>query len=210
MEIAGNDIDLLIWEPMLFREYGAAGQVVVEGDGATIDGVTLTDTGADFQTQGVLAGMVAHVWNAETNADDLLEVVAVDSETQLTVSRLRMSREGAPVNAMLTGTGMAYRVISYRRQIEETIQRLSRICGLDRSDGELVNSDVLRQVVALDTVVTILMGCGELDSLIMKRIGNYRRLYEQALESICLMIDLDGDGAADMNRSGRVIHLTRV
>ena len=94
-----NDVDVLKYEPALFGELHLPSQVQTSGNGAVLNGTTLTASQADFIKSSVEAGGVVHLRSADGSLDGAYEIVSVDSATQLTVSVVRADPTTPPARS---------------------------------------------------------------------------------------------------------------
>src|SRR5207249_1012501 len=85
MPTYATDTDLLHWEPNLFRDASAAAQTLLAGTGATLDGTTLTISGASFTDANVHPQNVIVLGGSITGS---FPIVTVPTATTLTLSVL--------------------------------------------------------------------------------------------------------------------------
>jgi hypothetical protein len=152
MGMFSTDADILGYEPAIFGDLHFASQVLCKGDNGELDGVDFFAEGADFVSSGVQAGGVIYLCGGEGGLDGAYEIVSVESAEALTVSVLRGDDQQAPVSPG-QGSGLFYRVSTFKPQAQEAFDSLTRYFGLrpGQPDGEygaedIVDSEVLRQV----------------------------------------------------------------
>ncbi|MHC4069120.1 MAG: hypothetical protein ACYSR8_06010 [Planctomycetota bacterium] len=92
-----KDTDILKYEPVLFGELHLPWQVLATGTGGSLSGTTFTANDADFVSAPITAGQVIYVWSADGSLETALEIVSVDSATELTVSVVRADSDGVAI-----------------------------------------------------------------------------------------------------------------
>ena len=212
-----NDTDILKYEPTLFGELHFAGQVLAKGTGGVLSGTTFTASGADFVSALAAAGGVIHLQSADGMLDMGVEIVSVDSATQLTVSVIRDDSESNSI-APPAATAVTYRVSTFRPQAGEAANQLMEYFSINPGDpaseiyvGDILNTDVLRRVsvlAVLSSVYATLASNSEDDNFWKKSL-HYKGLFEKARERSRVSFDMDGDGVADSTRFGGSVRLKR-
>ena len=134
MSAFSNDVDLLLWEPMLFRDYAYPSQTLCQGVDGVTSGTSFTSAGASFLSSAVKAGHVIYLYNSVI--DSCYEVVEVLSDTELTVSVLRHKETDDPIPPP-GGSNLQYRISTFDPQAEEIGNDLLQYFGIypDGSDG---------------------------------------------------------------------------
>ncbi len=217
MTTFSSDVDLLKWEPVLFRELAWASQTLCTGSDGVVSGTTLTSASGAFEAAGVQAGHVVYL-NDGAELDGCYEIVSVDSATQLTVSVVRQSSDGAAVAAP-SGSGVSYRVSTFDPQAEEVAYGLLQYFGIEsgREDGvtveEIVDGRSLRQAAVCGVLAAVFAasGCGKEDaSGHWKKSLHYKQLFHTARSRARVGIDTDGDGVGERVLSGGTVRLRRL
>ncbi len=217
MNTITHDRDLLRLEPVLFLGGGCASRTLIAGGDGVLSGSTFTSPGSDFALAALAAGMVLCTWTDAPEEPTAVEIVSVDSATQLTVSVLRESPDSDPV-APSAGSGLGFFVRSYRPEIRQAADQLAHM--LSRS-GETHRQDpptfcdaaVLRETIAIGALATIFSARsgngGQTDSAGIKA-ERYRREWLTARTRLRVAVDTDGDGLPDETRTLGHVTLRRI
>jgi len=211
-----RDIDILKYEPILFQSLSLSGQCLIEGSG-DLDGVSFTDSGADFSARGVEAGCVIYVRSEDGGIDGCYEVVSVDSATELTVSVLRADDEA---DAIYVGsaTGVSYKVATFAPQAAEVGVGLSAYFGIRPGDAgsdygveDIQDVKVLRSVSAFAVISSVYATHASRadNESWWKKSLIYKNRFERARELCRIHIDIDGDGIAEDVLHGGSVNLRR-
>lgn len=217
MSMFCQDKDLLSIEPVVFIGGGLVGQVLVSGTDGALSGTTFTSAASDFHSAGIAAGMVLCTYLDNPAEGTAVEVVSVDSATQLTVSVLRADADADPI-APPAGSNLGFYIRTFTVQIDnvsgtlaEKLRQMLEVAGISKAD--FADSQQLR--------MTAVSGC--LSSIFVARADNatdqdanwvkaehYRdQFYRQQLQ-LRLAIDADGDGKAEQTRTLGSITLRRL
>ena len=213
-----RDVDLLKWEPVLFKELAPASQTLCSGDDGQVSGTTLTSVDAAFDNAGVQAGHVIKLQQDDDDIDGCYEIVSVDSATQLTVSVIRYDTDDAAI-APPGGSSISYRISTYDPQAEEAAYSLLQYFGIDPDDTEsevqaegILNERSLRQASVFAVLVAVFgataNGTGDSDGYWQKA-RHYEKVFYAARAKTRLRIDTDDDNMAEELRTGGVIRLRR-
>lgn len=217
MNTITHDRDLLRLEPVLFLGGAAASRTLIAGNDGALVGTTFTSPGSDFALADLAAGMVLCTWADAPEEPTAVEIVSVDSATQLTVSVLRESPDSDPV-APPAGSGLGFLVQSYRPEIRQAADQLAHL--LSRS-GETLRQDpptfcdaaALRETIAVGALATIFSARsgngGQTDSAGIKA-QRYRREWLAARTRLRVAVDTDGDGLPDETRTLSHVTLRRI
>jgi hypothetical protein len=162
MAVLHKDIDILKYDPGLFTSGTAfAAQTFGKGANGVLSSTSFTVSGGTFQTVGVQAGHVIYIQSLDGMINGIYEIVAVVSNTVLTVSALRAETTD-PAIPVGTGTGLIWRIITFAPQAAEAAFTLSQRLGLkpgcpDSQYGfeNLTNTNVLKQA-SIYTALTII------------------------------------------------------
>ena len=128
-----DDVDILKYESVLFGELHLSSQVLCEGTGGSLSGVTFTDASADFSAAGIAAGNVINLRSQDGTLDMPVEIISVDSATQLTVSVLRADSEASAI-APPPDSSIDWRISTFAAQAAETAIQLCRFYNIETQD----------------------------------------------------------------------------
>ncbi|MDX2131609.1 MAG: hypothetical protein SFY69_06130 [Planctomycetota bacterium] len=204
-----KDRDLLIMEPLLFRDLGWAGQTLVSGV-ASISGTSLEllgDRGLD--TQGVGAGYVVTVDGVSS------EIVSLLGATEAVVSVPRASTAD-PAAAPTPASDRPGYVCTFRPQIAWAHRSVLRLAGVHAAGeapaGEADEADEtailngaelcrLEVLIAL-AVIYAAAGAGSAEaSAHNQRAAAYLRRAQAERSRLRVHLDLNGDGVAEVVRA---------
>jgi hypothetical protein len=214
-----TDIDLLYYEPNIFRDAAFASQLLMAGTG-NLAGTAFTIASGSFVAEHVAA---QHVLTLEGAVAGCYPVVSVDSATQLTVSVMHEGlfpeSGGGVASPVGTATGVAFAVRSFWPQREVVSALLNRAAGIgpeavsdEMAAAEVLNAGALRRACALGTLQMIysaLAAAAADPSNLSVRAEMYERMYRRALSGARVEIDVDGDGVGDVTRVLSVVELKR-
>ena len=205
-----NDVDILKYEPVLFGELHLPWQVLAVGNGGTLSGTTFTANGADFVSALIATGQVIYLQSADGSLDGTYEVVSVNSATELTVSVIRIDSNGEPI-APPAANDISYRISTFGPQASEISFRLTEYFGIgpgnpasDVDAEDVLYKDVLKRasVFAVISSIYAMLASKAEDENFWKKSSYYQKLFEMARERCRLSIDIDGDGVADITKTG--------
>lgn len=203
-----TDVDLLHWEPNLFRDAVFASQQLLAGTG-DLAGTTLTVSAGSLNAAHVAAEQVIVLSGLVTGS---YPIVSVNSATQLTLSVLYdglYPEQGAKVASPVgTAASVGFVVRTFWPQRKIVSDLLLRGAGIGpeysgREDARVVNAEALRRPCVLGTLQMIysaLAAAAEDPTHHSVRAELYERLYRRALTQARVEVDLDGDGAGDAVR----------
>ena len=213
-----NDVDLLKWEPVLFRELALPGQMLCRGEDGVTSGSTFSSASGLFVDAGVTAGQVIWLQDVEGVIDGCYEVVSVESNTGMTVSVVRTSSDDAAI-APPAATGISYRISTFDPQAEEAGFGLLQYFGLtsdasgdDSSTESVVNERALRQASVFAVLSAVFAGSsvsGAKTDGYWEKSLRYQKLFYEVRSRARLGIDVDGDDEVDCVRTGGVVRLQR-
>jgi len=212
-----NDADILKYEPVLFGELHLPGQVLAAGTGGTLNGTGFTASGADFVSAQVSADGVIYLQSADGVLDGAVEIVLVDSATQLTVSVIRAGSAGEPI-APRAATDVSYRVSTFGPQANEIGFQLTEYFGIRPGSPaseidveDILDTEALRRASVFGVISSVyaMLASKAEDENFWKKSLHYQKLFEKARERCQLSIDVDGDGVADITRVGASVRLVR-
>ena len=214
------DRDLLALEPNLFRDVAWSAQTRLSASDASVTSTTLTSASSNFASARIAPGMVALVNEAP------LEIVSVDSDTTLTISRLRDTADDDPIPPLPVASGGSLRVATFGPQRGIVHRQLLAALGLDPAPspddeeegtprphaGNVVNTHDLALIESLGALHLILSSAAALvgeASTLWTKAALYRDRFDHARRRLGAHLDLDNDGVADAIRHITVMHLTR-
>ena len=213
-----TDVDLLHWEPNLFRDAAFASQLQLAGTGDlsgttfTLDTGSLTAAHVAVNQVIVLTGTIAGSY----------PIVSIDGATQLTLSVMYdgLYPESGPGVASPVGTAidLGYAIRTFWPQRKVVSDLLTRAAGIGPETdapaaAQVVNAESLRRPCVLGTLQMIysaLAAAAAEPAKFSARAELYERLYRRALAQTRVQVDLDGDGREDATRMLSVLELKRV
>jgi hypothetical protein len=213
-----NDVDLLRWEPQLFRDAAMASQVLLSGSG-DLNGTAFTIASGSFSDSAVRAGDVITL---EAPIAASLAVVAVVSDTELTVSVLQgdlFPSDGSAVTPVGAGlaTGVGFSVRTFMPQARIVSQMLRQAVGVELPGNfdpppAILTPEAMTRPCVLGTLQMIYSAMAAVagdSAMLAVHADLYRRLYGRALRTMAVDLDTNGDGVADLRRSPGVVCLIR-
>jgi len=211
-----TDVDLLHWEPNIFRDALFASQLLLSGTG-NLAGTTFTLASGSLSSAHVVADEVIVLSGALAGS---FPIVSINSPTQLDLSVLydglfpdTGSGVASPVG---TAADLAFAVRTFwpqRRVVSDLISRAAGIEPEDDSPAVILNAQSLRRPCALGTLQMIynaLAAASATPEPLSMRADLYERLYRRSLSRARVEIDTNGDGKADVARTLNVLELARV
>lgn len=208
-----TDRDLLVLEPHVFRDALVVGQQRLSVADGVVSGTTLSSASADFVSAQVDTGGVVLVSGVA------LEVVARVGVTDLTVSLLRADVND-PAIAPAGGSGLPVVVRTFAQQAAAVRGVLLGLVGIDEEDtqstltaGSIVSRGVMARLEALGTLEQVYAGAvsvvGE-NAETRQKMREYGRRFNAACRSATVLLDVDGDGVAEVRRSLGSFRISRV
>lgn len=204
-----DDIDLLSYEPNLFKDAAWASQALYAGTG-DLAGTTLTLVTGTLTDRPVVARQVVVLSGASINGS--YPIVTRVSDTQLIISTLYddLLSEGSAASACPVGTvtGLTVTIRTFSPQAATVGGLIVSACGInpgtsDEQDVQIVNADALRTPSILGTLAMIfsaMSGVEGAPASYAVRAGFYERAFHRAVRSIRVQLDTNGDGVADVVR----------
>jgi len=208
-----TDRDLLIIEPNVFSDVPLAAQQRVKVVDGVIAGTILTSISADFTAAQVDSGGVVLV------AGVAHEVISRTDANTLVISLPRGS-SADPAIPSGDGSGLEIVVRSYAPQASVVHDALMRLIGIDLDDPEnkltedsIVSAGVIARLEALGTLERVYSAAAALvgdNEEIRRKARGYCSRFKSACRGATVLLDLDGDGFADVRRSLGVVWFSRV
>jgi len=212
-----KDVDLLKWEPVLFRDLALVSQRLCSGSDGELDGTTFESAGASFTNAAVAAGHVIYL-NDGASLDGCYEVVSVDSATQLTISVVRAGSDDTTVPPP-DGSEINYHVSTFDPQAQEVAYSLLQYFGINPSGAsegvtpeEIQDEGVLRQAsvfAVLSAIFTSSAAAEDGRDIFWRKSLHYQQLFQTARVKIRIGIDSDNDEIAEQFRTGGTVRLRR-
>jgi hypothetical protein len=212
-----EDSDILRYEPILFGELHLPGQILASGAGGMLSGTAFAADGANFAIARISGGGVIYLQSSNGSLDGAFEIVSVDSETQLTVSVLRVDSGDDPI-APQAATDISYRVSTFAPQAAEVGFQLTEYFGIrpgnpasDVGVEDILDKNVLRSASVLGVISSVyaMLASKSQDENFWKKSLYYQKLFEKARQRCRVSIDADSDGVADVTRMGASVRLVR-
>jgi hypothetical protein len=213
-----SDRDILKYEAVLFGDLHFGWQVLCRGEGAVLNGTSLSKTGEDFVSAGASAGGVVYLRSETTGLDGVYEIVSVESAEELTVSVLR-SDEGDSAVGPGDASDVVYQVSTFDPQSEQIGYDLTQYFGIRPGRPEsgygvedVLDVGVLRQasVFAVIAGAYATLGSGAEDGEeFWRKSLHYQKLFERARERCRLTIDTGGDGTIERTSAGGSVRIVR-
>ena len=209
-----TDRDLLLIEPHVFRDVPLMSQQHLHVTDASVTGTTLSSASADFTAAQLDTGSVVLI----TNSDTACEVIDVLNANTLTVS---LPRPDPNTAAIPVGDATALTVVARTFAPQATVVHglLLRLAGIDSDIEEeltadsIVSQSVMAHLEALGTLELVYAAAATItgdNDEVQAKAQLYRQRFNQAIREARVLIDLDGDGAADEERNFGLVNLHRV
>jgi hypothetical protein len=211
-----TDVDLLHWEPNIFRDAAVSAQLLLSGK-ADLQATELTcawkSNGCDTLPKSINVDDVV-VLAGEISGS--FPIVAV-SGARLTISVLYdgifPERKDGSTGPIVIGTtkdvACSIRTFTAQRQCISNLM----LAAAGVADGLIVNAQALRRPCALGTLQMIynaLAAASGQPEPLRLRAELYERLYRRALSRCRLELDTNGDGKADEVRTLNVLELASI
>ena len=213
-----TDRDLLMLEPNLFVDVPFLSQQRLRVTDGVLSGTTLTSVTADFSAARVEAGSVVLIGRTGEMAV-AHEVIGCPDAHTLTVS-LPRSAVGDPAIASRSGTGLEVTVRTFTPQAALVHNVLLQMLELDpvsavpgQGEDAIVSLSVMSRLEVLGTLEQIYTAAAGLlgdSSNLMRKAKFYQERFASGVRKATVLLDLDGDGYADVRRRLDVVNLVRV
>jgi hypothetical protein len=212
-----QDRDLLAMEPGIFLSGSFAGQNILACEDGTIEGTTFSSASGDFQAASVEEGMVLCTYAATPSEGLAVEIVSVDSATELTVSVLRPDSQASPTPPPAR-SGLRFHIRTFKPQIRsisaslaEKLRSTAEVEGVQAA--RFADSTQLRLTTAHGVLAAVFVAraenAAESDANWIKA-QHYRGEFARLQPQLRLALDADGDGTAEQTRALGNVTLRRV
>lgn len=187
-----KDVDLLVYEPGLFKAWRVAHQQRGRGGDGVLAGTTFSAASGNFVNAGVRAGDVLYAASIDGAIDGCYEVVTVVSATQLVVSVVRGDETAAAV-PVGTGSNLIWRISTFyphRFTAEQWLRDRLALTADDVDALEAVSTRQLRTAMiaaALALVFEALCQTEDEAEFFVRK----KEVYEQAVEMHLATLRLD-------------------
>jgi hypothetical protein len=213
-----SDRDLLVFEPRLFCDFALPAQTLACGADGVLSGTAFTTASGGLLAAGLAAGMVLTVRPTDGPAA-ALEIVSIDSATNVTVSTLRADPAAPPLAPVIGGSSLAWSVATFAPQAEVIAAEIIAHFGISPANptsrwtaADILNPQAIRPVSAYGVLAMVLAGAanrGDPADGLWAKATHYRARFEQLLGQIELGLNRDSDGKADEVRYGSAPRLRR-
>lgn len=209
-----TDRDLLVLEPLLFRDLAWAGQTLVSGTATVVGSALEFDGDRALDLQGVGPGCVATVDGVSC------EVVALVGATELLVSVPRAAPGDPPAAPPPAVSRPAY-IATFRPQLAWAHRAVLHMAGVapagegapgQPEEGAIRNGEDLRRLealVAAGLIYATVAAGGPADAPHAQRAALYARRAAAERARLRVHLDRDGDGVADEVRALGAPRMTR-
>lgn len=207
-----TDRDLLAFEPNLFRDIAWTGQRRISADDGATSGSALTSASSNFTSARIKPGHVAML-------DAIpLEVISIDSDTQLTVSLLRDDVDDPTLSPpALTDAPLV--ITTFGPQIASVHDQLLRALGIEPTNpnaqpsaADITNPAALARLEVLGALHLIFTAAATLsttDDILRTKAEMYRDRFIAQRNRLAVGVDLDGDGLPEATRRLNTIQFIR-
>jgi hypothetical protein len=207
-----TDLDLLHWEPTLFKDASFVSQTLLSTT-ADLDGTILTLPDGLVGSADEIEGEVVYIGGS---VDGCFPIASIDSATQLTISVLYdklfdETPQPRRVAGGASGVVATIRTFWPQRKIVSDLMLGLLDVPIDKPQ-RVLNPVALRRACVLGTLQMIyaaISATSEDASAARVRADLYERLYRRALRSARIELDLDDDGEADCRRTLASLKLVR-
>jgi hypothetical protein len=213
-----TDIDLLHWEPNIFRDAAFASQTLLTGTGASVAGGVLTIASGSFIDSKIPADSVVVLTGSVAGS---FPIISIDSASTCTISVMYEDlypEDGVPAPAPVgTASGLTIAIRTFGPQRSIVSELLKQSAGIEPTSDpfnapQIVNPKAMKRACVLGSLQMIYnalaAATGAPDEYAV-RSDLYQQLYRRAVRSTNVEIDLNNDGVADERRKLNVLQLSR-
>lgn len=207
-----NDRDLLLIEPSLFIDAPGAATVLTDGGDGVLLQTSFNSLGSNFTTLEIDAG---HVIVIDGEACEVIERIGM---TSLSVSAPRAD-QGDPLIAPDSGTALPFSIPTFARIIDQAQAWTLGALGIDPDhptrpldESPIVNLDEMGRFIALRAIRMAFAAAAAIDPASESLAGRsslYQQRCSEAMHNLKVLLDLNGDGAADATRRIDTVILSR-
>jgi hypothetical protein len=207
-----TDIDLLHWEPTIFKDAAFVSQTLLQTT-ADVDGTSVTINSGSLTTSHIEAGGVITLGGS---IDGSFPIVEVNSAIELTLSVLYDKLFDDPSEpsrgaAEVAGVDAVVRTFWAQRRIVTELLLQSLGLGVDEME-KVLSVNTLKRAAVLGTLQMIYSAlaaaAGDPTNYVV-RMQLYETLYRRSLRSSRVELELDLDGEADTIRTLSVCEFIR-
>lgn len=209
-----KDVDLLVYEPALFKLWKIDHQQRGKGGSGSLNGTAFTAAGVNFITAQIRHGDVLYLASIDGLIDGCCEIVEVVSASQLTVSILRADESDPPI-PVGSGSNLIWRISTFapQRAMAER-ELLERLELADETFANLTEASLRRMnavavAAALILVFESLICEYDNEKLLGRKKDVYRHMLDTALSRLRIEVDTSGDDQPDTTRRGDAARLDR-
>ncbi len=209
-----SDRDLLVLEPLLFRDLAWAGQTLASGM-ASVSGIAAElDTDRALDLQGIGPGFVVTIDGVSS------EIISLLGSTEIILSVPRAALSDPPAAPTQAMNRPAY-IATFRPQLAWAHRAVLHMAGVapagegapgQPEEGAIRNGEDLRRLEALVAAGLIYAAAaagGPADAPHAQRAALYARRAAAERSRLRVHLDLDGDGVADESRALGAPRMTR-
>ena len=218
MNAFSSDVDLLRYEPTVFKGATFTGQTLCRGHNGQVSGTVFLASGENFLSRQIRPGHVIYLSDGAGNIDGVYEIVSVDASAQLTISALRPDSSAQPI-PVGTAANLLYRIGTFDAQAADAAEILTQMLAIrpgrpdsPYSAADLVDVRPLRPLSTLMVLQRIYSGLyqnKETDGVYLAKRDQYECLARQAACRCVIQIDAGADGIYEKTLAGDVIRLIR-
>jgi len=198
-----TDRDLVLFEPNVFVDVPMVSQQRIEVVDGVVSGTTLTSVSADFVLAQVDTGGVVLI-SGVTH-----EVVSRIDANTLVISLPRTSPSDTPIPST-DGSGLKVIGRTFSPQAMLAHNELLRLVGIEADDPasvlteqSIISLSVMSHLEVLGTLQRVYSAAASLtgdNTEVGAKAKEYEHRFNAACRSATILLDLDGDGYADVNR----------
>ena len=209
-----KDVDLLVYEPGLFKVWRVEHQQRGKGGDGVLNGTAFSAASGNFVNAGVQVGDVVTLASIDGMIDGCYEVVGVVSATQLTVSVVRADATLAAI-PVGSGNSLIWRVSTFGPQRAMAERRLLDRLGLEEDSLAMLDEQSLWRVrtAAVSAAMVMIFEALYQEETDEDMFGRKKEIYAEAVEAtvarLRLEFDADGDGDVDQVVCGDAVQMER-
>lgn len=208
MGLFANDRDLVLFAPNVFRDASWSASRIFQGTVSFAGNFMTAASDVNLGALGVTSGGVV------VTGSTTYEISGAPIGNRVAVSRIRASNKD-PILPPTAVTGAEVVIPTFRAQIAVVEGELFRQLGINDATGKsmkIMNTDALRDVTALRTLLMIYGALGESGStneFERERFAFLKSLEMKATQQCIVSVDTDNDGKADELKCLAMIQMVR-